>query len=337
MELKFLGTSAATPTKNRNLPSFALKLDSGDIVLFDAGEDVQRRFEAAKLKFNVPMTIFISHMHGDHIIGLPGLLFTFLLNGRTAPLSIIGPQGIASYLIAHFQIIGLQANTYELTVKEISIKKNPDDKEELVCYTKFLTSKYERKIWNIDNSIIKDSQKFIVKYWWMNHSIPTFGFRFEEKARNGKFNPQRADELDIDKGLHWKNLQNGEIITTKDGRTIDPIKMGIVSEKRPGIIIAYSGDTTICDNLGEISSNADYFICESTYATEHEHLAIEKKHMSSKMAATIAKESNVRYLILTHFSSRYKDTKTIENEAKSIFPNTIVASDLLTIEIKHMN
>ena len=106
MQLIFLGVSAATPTQDRNLSSFALRLDSGELLLFDAGEDVQRRFEAAKLKFNTPTTILISHLHGDHIIGLPGLLFRFHLNERTAPLRIIGPYGIASLLLSQYHLHG---------------------------------------------------------------------------------------------------------------------------------------------------------------------------------------------------------------------------------------
>jgi ribonuclease Z len=336
MELKFLGTSAATPTKERNLPSFALRLESGEILLFDAGEDVQRRFEAAKLKFNVPTTIFITHLHGDHILGLPGLLFNFHLNGRTSPLIIIGPQGLANYLAMQYQLIGLQAKSYSLTLIEIQFPQDdtPKGGVNTIRYRNFLTPQFERIYIQISGSTIQITEFYVVKAYWMKHSIPTLGFRFEELPRDGKFNPGRAIELNIKKGILWKRLQKGEIIKNGDGSEIDPLKLGIVTEKRAGTIIAYSGDTMICPNLHILAHNADYFICESTYAIEEESMAIEKLHMSSKMAASVAKDAQVKHLILTHFSSRYKDVCLLEKEAQKIFPNTFAAKDLLTIKIK---
>ena len=110
MDLIFLGTSGATPTKYRHLPAIALRLDSGHLLVFDTGEDIQRQFEAANLKFNVPTTIFISHLHGDHVIGLPGLLFNFHLNSRSKALTIVGPLGLASFLMSLHQIVGLKAS-----------------------------------------------------------------------------------------------------------------------------------------------------------------------------------------------------------------------------------
>ena len=336
MHISILGTAGAQPTRDRNLPSFALRLDSGELLLFDAGEDVQRRFEAAKLKFNIPTTIFISHMHGDHIIGLPGLLFNFHLNNRTAPLSIIGPQGIASYLIAQFQTIGLRANTYLLDVSEITYPKKDTSSDELniIRYTNFLTEKYERKFYTVLDNIIQRSSTYKIKAMWVNHSVPTLGFRFEENQLNGKFNPERALELKITRGNLWKQMQEGKTIITKDGREIDPVKLGIVSEKRSGYIIAYRGDTTTCPNLIKIAENADYFICEATYSIEDEKLAIEKYHMSTQMAANVAKESHVKNLILTHFSGRYTDVLKLEQEANEIFPNSKAAVDLMRIELK---
>ncbi|UYP44931.1 Ribonuclease Z [Candidatus Lokiarchaeum ossiferum] len=336
MELKFLGTSGATPTMDRNLPAIAMRLDSGEIILFDAGEDVQRRFEAAKLKFNVPTTILISHLHGDHVIGLPGLLFNFHLNGRTAPLTIIGPQGLAAYLLFHFQLIGLKAQSYSLSLIEVQFPKDdtPKGGMDTIQYRNFLTSAYERAFVQISGKIIKIADAYVIKTYWMKHSMPTLGYRYEEKPHDGKFNPERAKELNIRPGILWKRMQKGETIKINGDTEINPILEGIVTEKRPGYIVAYSGDTMMCPNLVTLAKNADYFICESTYIIEDEKLAIEKLHMSTKMAATVARDANVGHLFLVHFSGRYRDVMILEEEARRFFQDTTAAVDLMNIEIK---
>lgn len=336
MELKFLGTSGATPTMDRNLPSIALRLDNGEILLFDAGEDVQRRFEAAKLKFNVPTTIYISHLHGDHVIGLPGLLFNFHLGGRTAPLTIVGPQGIAAYLDFHFQLIGLRATSYSLSLLEIQFPKDdtPKGGMDTIQYRNFLTPKYERAFVQLVGNTVKITNLYFVKAYWMKHSMPTLGFRFEEKPHDGKFNPERAKELNIRPGILWKRMQKGETIKINGGSEIDPIAEGIVTEKRPGYVIAYSGDTMMCPNLLTLAENADYFICESTFSIDDEKLALDKLHLSTKMAASVARDANVSHLFLVHFSGRYRDVMVLEAEARRFFQETTAAVDLMNIEIK---
>jgi len=336
-QLVFLGTSAATPTKARNLASCALRLQScGELIVFDAGEDIQRRFEAAKLRFNVPTTILISHLHGDHIIGLPGMLFNFHLNSRTQPLTIIAPQGTAAYLMVQYQTIGLHAPNYELTLYEIQhpTKDAPIGAFQIIEYKHFLTPSYERKTFQTSNYVLIKTKAYTIYGREMQHSVFTMGFRLEEAPYNGKFDPKRAIALKVPKGHLWKHMQEGKSITLKDGTQIDPIKEKIVSPKRPGLIVAYSGDTTYCANLVTLAENADYFICECTYSTDDEQLAIEKAHMSARMAAQAAKEANVLCLALTHFSSRYKDANLLQEEAQEIFPATIAASDLLSITIK---
>ncbi len=335
MQLFFLGVSAATPTQDRNLSSFALRLDSGEILLFDAGEDVQRRFEAAKLKFNTPTTILISHLHGDHILGLAGLLFRFHLNERTAPLRIIGPYGIASFLLSHYHFVGLKAIKYPLTLIEVQYPKidTLPDQMMLTHYNYFLSENIHRHVIQHSFNDIFVNKDYRIKGMWMDHSVPTLGFRFEEADLDGKFDPDRALELKIPKGRLWGIMQDGQNIEL-NGLTIDPVKERVVTEKRPGRIIAYSADTAVCPELIELAKNATVFVCESTYAYLDEDLAKEKLHLSSKMAAEAAKEANVKQLILTHFSSRYKNIGTLEEEAKEIFQNTRAAKDLMTFEIK---
>ncbi|MHA1775213.1 MAG: ribonuclease Z [Promethearchaeota archaeon] len=346
MDLIFLGTSGATPTKTRNLPAVALRLDSGHILLFDAGEDVQRRFEAANLKFNVPTTIFISHLHGDHIIGLPGLLFNFHLNSRTKPLTIIGPFGIASFLLMHYQIVGLKAEKYPLTVIEVIPPyiingENSDSFSDvlnvntrLIKYSQFLTPNYERTVYNRSDNIVFSTKKYQVKYAWVEHSVPTMGFRFEEMPLDGKFNPNRAIEMGVPRGSLWKQMQKGKKVKLNSGIEIDPLESGIVSPPRPGRIICYSADSKRCVVLINLAKKADVFICEATYGKEFADLAEEKKHLTAATAAEIAKEAEVCMLFLTHFSSRYKDVTSLLEEAQEIFPNTNAAEDLLSFKIQ---
>jgi len=335
MNITFLGVSGATPTQDRNLSSFSLRLDSGELLIFDAGEDVQRRFEAAKLKFNTPTTILISHLHGDHVLGLPGLLFRFHLNERTAPLKIIGPYGIASFLLSHYHFVGLRAAKYPLTLIEVQYPRidTPPGQMMMTHYSYFLSENIHRHIIQHTSSDIFVNKDYKIKGMWMDHSVPTMGFRFEEADLDGKFDPDRALELNIPKGRLWSLMQTGQEIEI-NGDPIDPVKEGIVTEKRPGRVIAYSADTAKCPELIELAKNATVFICESTYAELDEDLAKEKLHLSSKMAAEAAKEANVKQLILTHFSSRYKNIGTLEAEAKEIFANTRAAKDLMSFEIK---
>ncbi len=155
-----------------------------------------------------------------------------------------------------------------------------------------------------------------------------------ESPRYGRFYPEKAEEYEVPRGHLWGKMQKGNSVTLEDGRIIDPIETGIVGPLRSGSVIVYSGDTTIFPNLTNIAKDADYFICECTYGEEHHEQAVEKRHMTAKMAATVAKEAQVGTLILTHFSNRYKYTDTLLKEAKEIFKDTQCTEDLQEIIIK---
>ena len=382
MEIKFLGVSGATPTKERNLPALALKLESGKILLFDAGEDVQRRFVDVRLRFNSETTIFITHLHGDHVIGLPGLLFNFHLNNRTAPLTIIGPIGCASFLLSLYKHIGLKANNYVLTVIEVPFSQDifesmvMDNSEKslkneftlggkesyvshkilektiqdiqyhanlnqyLIVYSNFLQETFAVYFLPLQENLVEVNKEYNVRYMWVDHSVPTLAYRFEENDRSGKFDKERALKSGIPKGHLWGQMQRGKPVKHPDGHIIDPTEEGIVGQTRPGAIIVITGDTTFpllkCQmraSLIEFCKDADYLICESTFSEEHHDLAVEKKHMTAKMAAQLAKESHVTHLLLTHFSSRYKDLNVLEYEAQEIFKNSQCAQDLLEIDV----
>jgi ribonuclease Z len=326
MELIILGSAAATPFKGRNLPSLAIKYKNKTI-LFDCGEDFQRRFVEAGLKFNKPLKIFISHFHGDHIIGLPGFLFRLSLNERTAPLSIFGPQNLFLYLFLHKKILGLKAN-YPLNIFEIDhVNSN------LIQY-EGLDSEIHKKTSNIEDNIIHDSKYFTVKYALVNHSTISFAYSFIEKPRYGKFNPERAREMGIPESRLWKKLQEGKEIEV-EGKKINPLKEGIIGPNRPGRKITYSGDTVPTESLITLGMNSDILIHEATFSKRLAEIAAEKKHSTSVDAALDAKKMNAKQLILTHISARYQeDAVKLLEEAKEIFPNTLLAEDLLRINLK---
>ncbi len=326
LTLHILGSSAATPTRERNLSSIAIRYRN-KILLFDCGEDFQRRFAEAGLKFNKPLMIFISHFHGDHIIGLPGFLFRLSLNDRTAPIVMFGPRNLFLYLLLHRKILGLKAN-YPIKIYEIDHLTN-----ELIQFEGLDSEEPKNKI-KIQDNIIYDSKYYTIKYTLVEHSVITYAYAFIEKPRFGKFEPEKAIALGIPESHLWKKLQEGEIVEYQ-GKKIDPVKEGIIGPKRPGRKITYSGDLIPGKSLIELGKDSDILVHEATFAKKLAETAQEKKHSTSVDAALDAKQMNAKQLILTHISSRYQDdaSKLLE-EAKEIFPNTILAEDLLKIELK---
>lgn len=326
MELIILGSSAAIPVQERNLPAIALKYKN-ELIIFDCGEDIQRGLINAGLKFNKPLKILISHFHGDHVIGLPGLLFRFGLIDRTAPLYIFGPPNLFLYLFLHKKILGLKA-PYPFKIFEVHHHQN-----KLIEFNG-LDSDQVLSESILKNNIIYEDERYILKYTLVNHSILTYGYSFIEKPRKGKFNPERARELGIPESRIWTKLHEGQIIDF-EGKKIDPLKEGIVGPKRLGRKITYSGDTAPCKSLIDLGMDSDILIHEATFSKSLADVARDKKHSTSVDAAHSAKKMKAKKLILTHISSRYQD-EAIEllKESKEIFPNSILAKDLLRIELK---
>lgn len=326
MDLIILGSAAATPTKERNLSSIVIKFRS-KLFLFDCGEDFQRRFAEANLKFNKPLKIFITHFHGDHIIGLPGFLFRLSLNVRTAPMVIYGPRNLFLYLRFHRKILGLKAQ-YSIKIIEIDHQN-----QELIEYDG-LDSDIPTITRKMSSDIILNSKYYTIRYASVDHSVITYAYAFIEKYRYGKFNPERAKELGIPESYLRKKLLEGLPVEYK-GRIINPIEEGIVEPKKPGRKITYSGDLKPCDSLIELGKDSDILIHEATFAKALADTAIDKKHSTSIDAASDAKRMNAKRLILTHISSRYQeDAQILLEEAKEIFPNTLLAKDLLKITLK---
>jgi len=299
MKLVFLGTSAAQPTENRGLSCICLERE-GEILMFDAGESAQISYLKSGLGWNKKMKIFVTHMHGDHCIGILGLLQTMTMQHRTETLEIYGPKGIDEFISANIKILNFGLS-FPILISIITEGK--------ILETKFYSI-------------------YVCK---ASHSIPAFSYKFEEKDKPGRFNLEKAKELRIPEGHLWNKLQNGEEIEI-DGKVIRPDQ--VLGEKRPGKKIGISGDTMPTRELEKFFDSCDYLVFDSTFLDEIKEKAIETCHSTAKQAALLAKNANVKNLILTHFSARYKDERKHLEEAKRIHSSVITSKDLLEVEIK---
>lgn len=299
MKLVFLGTSAAQPTENRGLSCICLERE-GEILMFDAGEAAQISYMKSGLGWNKKMKIFVTHLHGDHCVGILGLLQTMSMQNRTEPLEIFGPCGIEEFIAANIKVLnfGLSFSILINTIKDEKIFEN---------------------------------EKFSIYTCKANHSIIAFSYLFEEKDKPGRFNVEKAKELGIPEGELWNKLQNGNEITINE-KIIKPEQ--VLGEKRPGKKIGISGDTMPTKELEEFFEDCDYLVFDSTFLDDEKQKAQDTSHSTAKQAATLGKNAKVKNLILTHFSARYKDEVEHLKEAKEIHDSVITARDLLEIEIK---
>ena len=298
MKLVFLGTSAAQPTERRGLSCICLEND-GEILMFDAGEASQISYMKSGLGWNKKMKLFVTHLHGDHCVGILGLLQTMSMQNRTESLEIFGPKGIDEFLAANIKILnfGLSFSILITIVNEGTIYEN---------------------------------NKFLIHAAKANHSITAFSYLFEEKDKPGRFNVEKAKELGIPEGELWNKLQNGEDITNNE-KIIKPEQ--VLGKKRPGKKIGISGDTMPTKELEEFFNECDYLVFDSTFLDEEKQKAQDTCHSTAKQAAELAKNANVKNLILTHFSARYKDEIGHKTEAEQIHNSVITAKDLLEVII----
>ena len=299
MKLVFLGTSASQPTENRGLSCICLEKE-GEILMFDAGEASQISYMKSGLGWNKKMKIFVTHLHGDHCVGILGLLQTMSMQNRTETLEIFGPSGIDEFIAANIKVLNFGLSFPVL----INIIK--------------------------DEKII-DNEKFSIYTCKANHSVIAYSYLFEEKDKPGRFNVDKAKELGIPEGVLWNKLQNGTEINN-NGDIIKPEQ--VLGEKRPGMKVGISGDTMPTKELEEFFKDCDYLVFDSTFLEEQKQRAQDTCHSTAKQAAMLGKNANVKNLILTHFSARYKDESGHLNEAKEIHNSVITARDLLEIEIK---
>ena len=298
MKLVFLGTSAAQPTERRGLSCICLERE-GEILMFDAGESAQISYMKSGLGWNKKMKLFVTHLHGDHCVGILGLLQTMSMQNRTECLEIFGPKGIDEFLAANIKILNFG-----------------------LSFSILITIVNQGKIY--------ENNKFLIHASKANHSITAFSYLFIEKDKPGRFNVKKAKELDIPEGELWNKLQNGENITNNE-KIIRPDQ--VLGKKRPGKKIGISGDTMPTKKLEEFFKECDYLVFDSTFLDDEKQKAQDTCHSTAKQAAELGKNANVKNLILTHFSARYKDEIGHKTEAEQIHNSVITAKDLLEVEI----
>lgn len=306
MQITFLGTSSGVPTRSRNVSSIALRISQrAEIWLFDCGEGTQHQFLRSDLKSSQIRRIFITHMHGDHIFGLMGLLASCGLAGNTKRIDIYGPAGLEEYLQA--------CRRYSQT-----------------------HFSYPIQVHTVQPGIIFADQDYSVTCAPLHHRVPTVGYRIQEYDRPGRFNTQKAEQLGIPAGPLFGRLKRGETITLADGRTF--VGQEFCGSAEIGRKISYCTDTIYCPTAVELSMDADVVIHESTFAHQEAELAYQRLHSTSTMAAQVAHAAGAKKLFLTHFSPRYtpNSSKALGDllmEARAIFSHAELAHDFLTYQV----
>lgn len=298
LKITFLGTSGSMPTPQRGSSSVVMRRGR-KLIMFDCGEGTQRQMTRAHIGFQRTMKILISHMHGDHVLGLPGMLQSMSLLGREKPLHIYGPVGLVDYVKAFSESLG-----------------GPD----------FPVILYEIQ----EQGMIYDSDFYNILAIKAIHRSTAWSYVFIEKPRPGRFYPDKARALGVPEGELWGRLQRGESVTY-NGETIHSDQ--VTGPIRPGRKIVYSGDTAPNPELVKVSRNADLLIHEATFMEELEDRAEEDEHTTAAQAAKLAREADVDKLVLTHISSRYPDPEMVRNEAQEYFDNVIIAEDLMEIDV----
>jgi ribonuclease Z len=284
IRIVFLGTSSGTPSRERNVSSVAVVLD-GTVLLLDCGEGTQHQLLRAPVRSGAIEAICITHLHGDHVYGIPGLLATMTMNARAAPLTLVGPDTLRDY------IGGVLATTDHNPVFPVDVAPPP----------------YR-------------GRGFTVVAAPLDHRIPAIGYCVIEDDRPGAFDVEKARALGIPPGPAY-----GDLIRNNDPRVMGP--------PRRGRRIAYCTDTRPCASAVELARGADVLIHEATYTRAMEKEADERGHSTAAGAARIAAEAGVARLILTHFSTRYRDAEELVAEARAIFPTTEAASDFACFEV----
>ncbi len=300
LRVVFLGTAGSVPTLQRSLPAIAVQR-KGELILFDCGEGVQRQMIRAGIGFHRKTKVFITHMHGDHVLGLPGLFQTMSLLDRERKLEVYGPSGIRAFVEATQQTVQFTL-TFPLEVFEIE-----------------------------DPSVVCKEREYEVHAIWVDHVIPSLAYALTEKPRPGKFHPEKARSLEVPEGPLWSKLQHGSAVELPNGRVVKPEE--VLGPPRPGRKIVYTGDTRPVENLAEFAENADLLIHDATFDDELWERAREDGHSTPSQAAETAKKAGAKRLVLTHISARYKESSLLLEQAKKVFPCVDLAEDFMKIDL----
>ena len=292
-----LGSGASLPTLQRQPAAVAVQYE-GDVYLFDCGEGTQLQWRRAALRFGRLRGICISHLHGDHINGLVGLMQTLSLADRESPLQLVGPPGIRDYWSAIQRYQGVRLG-------------------------------YPLEIHETEGGEIARGKAHSVSCALLDHGVRTLGFRVSEDERPGRFDAAAAEALGIVPGPDFGRLQRGESVDVPGGAKVVPEQ--VMGAPRPGRSIVYTADTRPCPAAVELADAATLFICDSTFGSELEREAKSRGHCTAPQAAEIAQAAGVERLLLTHISARYHDARPLRAEAREVFARTQVARDLMEV------
>ena len=289
------------PLPGRFLTSAMVRRE-GELFLFDCGEGTQISLKMLNIRWKKISSIFISHMHADHVTGLPGMLMLSSQVDREDPLYIYGPPRLQEYISQNRRLLDMYIN-YEIIVQ------------------------------TVQPGIIYETDEFEVEAFPLEHTKPCFGYTMREKPRPGLFHPEKADFLGVPRGPLWSQLQSGASVLLADGRTITPDQ--IMGEPREGRTFSYVTDTLYNPLIANYVRKADLLLCEGMFDDSLLESALEKKHMTARQAAMIANDAEVKSMGLFHYSPRYtdRDLRDLLKEAREVYPQTFLARDRMSFDI----
>ena len=311
MQVTFLGTSSGVPTRGRNVSAVALRLPQrAELWLFDCGEGTQHQFLRSELRVSQISRIFITHMHGDHVFGLPGLLASLGLAGTCNGIDLYGPDPLRDYLEG---VLRTSSTRIGYPLRSHRVKDAASS-----------------------GSVLLDDDDITVRCTQLIHRVPAYAYRVDQKPRAGRFDVEQARALGIPPGPVYAELKAGREVVLEDGRIING--GSLCGPERPGCSVVYCTDTVFSEAAVELAQGADLLIHESTFAHAEAEMAFARQHSTSTMAAQTALAAGVKQLMLTHLSPRYVPGNPVTpddllNEARAIFPNTELAKDFLSVEV----
>ena len=297
LDVVFLGTSGSMPTAQRAAAATLVRR-GGERLLIDCAEGTQRQLLRSEVGLVELREIFLTHYHADHFLGLPGMLKTFALRGREAPLTVYGPPGLEELFASLRRIFGRL--TYPLELEELA------------------------------PGVALERDDYRLEAFPVEHGGAAFGYALVEDERPGRFDVARADALGVPDGAERGALQRGGQITLADGRVVSPDD--VLGPARPGRKVVFSGDTAPCLAVLEAAAGADLLVHEATFCLDERERARETLHSTAADAAEIARRAEVGLLALTHLSTRYAPSE-VAAEARSVFPDTIVPRDFDLVEV----